>query len=127
MGHVTFNWNGNRGSKLDQRLETYHEVQSENVRFELEPEMRTRTIARVAHDALLSGLYDYVRVMFAAADMVGHTHDLEATKRACECIDAAIKVSLTSLKLLKEKTRLRSHLEINSICNGSSSDRKPKS
>lgn len=92
MGHVTFNWNGNRSGKVDPRLETYFEVQSENQRFELEPEMRAATVAKVAHDALLSGLYDYVRVMFANGDMVGHTRDFEATKKACEAVDEGIKV-----------------------------------
>ena len=91
MGHVTFNWNGNYSKKIHDRLETYQEIQSENVKFDVEPEMRAATIANVAHDALLSGHYDYVRVMFANGDMVGHTRDFEATKRACVAVDEGIK------------------------------------
>lgn len=91
MGHITFNWNGNHSKKIHDRLETYQEIQSENVKFDVEPEMRAATIANVAHDALLSGHYDYVRVMFANGDMVGHTRDFEATKRACVAVDEGIK------------------------------------
>lgn len=92
MGHITFNWNGNNSGKTHVSNDTYQEVQSENIRFELEPEMRAATIANIAHDALLSGLYDFVRVMFANGDMVGHTRDFEATKRACIAVDEGIKV-----------------------------------
>lgn len=91
IGHVTFNWNGNQSKKIHDRLETYQEIHSENVKFDVEPEMRAATIANVALDALLSGHYDYVRVMFANGDMVGHTRDFEATKRACVAVDEGIK------------------------------------
>lgn len=92
MGHITFNWNGNNSGKTHEVNDTWHEVQSENVRYEYEPEMRAATIGNVANDALLSGKYDFVRVMFANGDFVGHTNDFEATKRACVAVDEGIKV-----------------------------------
>ncbi len=54
--------------------------------------MKAAEIAKAAREALLSGKFDYVRVNFANGDMVGHTGDLEATKRACEAVDQGVKV-----------------------------------
>lgn len=93
FGHVTFFWNGNRSGKVDDTLETYHEVPSDNIQFNKKPHMKAAEIAKAAQQALLSGEFDYVRVNFANGDMVGHTGDLEATKLACESVDQGVKVS----------------------------------
>lgn len=92
FGHVTFFWNGNRSGKIDETLETYHEIPSDNIQFNEAPHMKAAEIAKAAKAALLSGDFDYVRVNFANGDMVGHTGDLEATKRACEAVDQGVKV-----------------------------------
>ena len=92
FGHVTFFWNGNRSGKINDDLEVYHEIPSDNIQFNEAPHMKAAEIAKAAREALLSGKFDYVRVNFANGDMVGHTGDLEATKRACEAVDQGVKV-----------------------------------
>lgn len=92
FGHVTFFWNGNRSGKINDLLEVYHEIPSDNIKFNEAPHMKAADIAKAAQDALLSGQFDYVRVNFANGDMVGHTGDLEATKKACEAVDHGVKV-----------------------------------
>jgi 2,3-bisphosphoglycerate-independent phosphoglycerate mutase len=72
----------------------YHEIPSDNIKFNEAPHMKAAEIAKAAQEALLSGKFDYVRVNFANGDMVGHTGDLEATKRACEAVDEGVKVWL---------------------------------
>lgn len=94
FGHVTFFWNGNRSGKINDTLEVYHEIPSDNIKFNEAPHMKAAEIAKAAQEALLSGKFDYVRVNFANGDMVGHTGDLEATKRACEAVDQGVKVRL---------------------------------
>lgn len=56
--------------------------------------MKAAEIAKATREALLSGKFDYVRVNFANGDMVGHTGDLEVTKRACEAVDQRVKVCM---------------------------------
>lgn len=93
FGHVTFFWNGNRSGKLDDQLETYHEVPSDNCPFNEKPLMKAKEIAEAAREALLSGKYDYVRINLANGDMVGHTGIFPAVLEACEAVDKAVKVS----------------------------------
>ena len=92
--HMTFFWNGNRSGKINDDLEVYHEIPSDNIQFNEAPHMKAAEIAKAAREALLSGKFDYVRVNFANGDMVGHTGDLEATKRACEAVDQGVKVCM---------------------------------
>jgi 2,3-bisphosphoglycerate-independent phosphoglycerate mutase len=98
FGHVTFFWNGNRSGKVDDTLETYHEVPSDNIQFNKKPHMKAAEIAKAAQQALLSGEFDYVRVNFANGDMVGHTGDLEATKLACESVDQGVKLLVDAVE-----------------------------
>lgn len=98
FGHVTFFWNGNRSGKINDDLEVYHEIPSDNIQFNEAPHMKAAEIAKAAREALLSGKFDYVRVNFANGDMVGHTGDLEATKRACEAVDQGVKVLIDAVE-----------------------------
>ncbi len=90
FGHVTFFFNGNRSGKLSDTLETYVEIPSDNVSFELRPWMKAAQISDAATAAITSGQHDHVRMNYANGDMVGHTGDLEATRIALEVVDRQI-------------------------------------
>jgi 2,3-bisphosphoglycerate-independent phosphoglycerate mutase len=87
FGHVTYFWNGNRSGYIDETLETYVEVPSDNVEFDTTPAMKVREITAEVIDLLRSGDYRFGRLNFPSGDMVGHTGNLEATIEAMTVID----------------------------------------
>lgn len=90
FGHVTYFWNGNRSGYINDELETYVEIPSDNVPFDEAPAMKAREITDATIELLSSGKYRYGRVNFANGDMVGHTGNLEATTKAVETVDQCI-------------------------------------
>ena len=90
FGHVTFFWNGNRSGYFDEALETYVEIPSDAVPFNQAPDMKAREITAAGVEALKSNKFRMVRINYANPDMVGHTGDLEATKRAVTLVDACL-------------------------------------
>ena len=52
FGHVTYFWNGNRSGYIDETLETYIEVPSDNVEFDTTPAMKVREITAEVIDLL---------------------------------------------------------------------------
>ena len=100
FGHVTFFWNGNRSGFFDAKLETYVEIPSDNVPFNTTPAMKAEEITLAGVEALKSRRFDVVRVNYANPDMVGHTGDLEATKTACEVVDACVGRLLATVEEL---------------------------
>lgn len=98
FGHVTFFWNGNRSGKLDDSLETYFEVPSDNCPFNEAPEMKAKEIAAACAAAIRSGKYDYVRLNLANGDMVGHTGVFPAVLAACEAVDQGVKEILEAVE-----------------------------
>ena len=86
-GHVTYFWNGNRSGYIDETLETYVEIPSDNVEFDTTPAMKVREITDEVIDLLRSGEYDFGRLNFPSGDMVGHTGNLDATVEAMAVID----------------------------------------
>ncbi len=89
-GHVTYFWNGNRSGKVDDELEEYLEVPSDNVPFDRAPEMKAEQVTGEAIEALATRRYDHVRVNLANGDMVGHTGNFAATVKAIECVDRCL-------------------------------------
>lgn len=87
FGHVTYFWNGNKSGYLDESLETYVEIPSDNVEFDTTPAMKVREITADTIDLLRSGEYTFGRLNFPSGDMVGHTGHLHATVEAMEIID----------------------------------------
>jgi 2,3-bisphosphoglycerate-independent phosphoglycerate mutase len=87
FGHVTYFFNGNCSGYLNEQLETYVEIPSDNVSFEERPWMKAAEISDAAIEAILEGGYHHVRLNYANGDMVGHTGDLEATRIAVEIVD----------------------------------------
>ena len=74
---------------------SYHEV----------PEMSTPEIANKLFHALEEGKYQFLLVNLANCDMVGHTGDFEATIKAVESVDEAIK-KILDVVLADEYTTL---------------------
>ena len=90
FGHVTFFWNGNRSGYIDEDLETYIEIPSDNVPFDQAPAMKANEITDATIELLRSGDFDWGRINYANGDMVGHTGDLAATIESMEVLDAAL-------------------------------------
>jgi len=86
-GHVTYFWNGNRSGHIDESLETYVEIPSDNVAFDTTPAMKVREITERTIELLRTGRYRFGRLNFPSGDMVGHTGHLHATIEAMEVID----------------------------------------
>ena len=95
FGHVTYFWNGNRSGYLDESLETYVEIPSDNVEFNTTPGMKLREITDRTIELLRTGTYRFGRLNFPNGDMVGHTGDLEATIEAMEVLDGCVAELIT--------------------------------
>jgi len=90
FGHVTYFWNGNRSGYINDELETYVEIPSDNIPFDEAPAMKAQEITDATIELMRTGKYRYGRVNFANGDMVGHTGNLEATTKAVEAVDQCI-------------------------------------
>ena len=90
FGHVTYFWNGNRSGFINEDLETYVEIPSDNVEFNKAPAMKVRECTERVIEMLRSGDFDWGRVNFANPDMVGHTGDLNATIEAIRVLDDCV-------------------------------------
>jgi 2,3-bisphosphoglycerate-independent phosphoglycerate mutase len=89
-GHVTYFWNGNRGGKFDEQLETYVEIPSDRVLFEQRPWMQAAQITDRTLEALDSGEFRFLRINFANGDMVGHSGQMDPTVIAVEAVDLCL-------------------------------------
>ncbi len=91
FGHVTYFWNGNRSGYIDDELENYIEIPSDNVPFDAAPAMKAQEITDATIALLRSGEYRYGRINFANGDMVGHTGNLSAAIAAMEAVDYCVQ------------------------------------
>ena len=98
FGHVTYFWNGNRSGKLDEKLEEYVEIPSDNVPFEQRPWMKAAEITDRLITAVKSGQFRFLRVNYANGDMVGHTGSLQASMIAMTCIDIQLQRLLAAVE-----------------------------
>ena len=90
-GHVTYFWNGNNSGYIDESVETYHEIPSdEGITFDQAPKMKAVEITDWAEQQLRNGECRFGRLNFANGDMVGHTGSMKAAIEAVECVDACI-------------------------------------
>ncbi len=90
FGHVTYFWNGNRSGVFDPRYEEYLEIPSDRVPFDQRPWMKSAETADALLEALRSRRFRFLRVNFAAGDMVGHTGKLEAAILAVQAVDLCL-------------------------------------
>ena len=91
FGHVTYFWNGNKSGYINDELENYIEIPSDNVAFDEAPAMKAQEITDATIALLRSGEYRYGRINFANGDMVGHTGNLKAAISAMETIDKCVQ------------------------------------
>jgi 2,3-bisphosphoglycerate-independent phosphoglycerate mutase len=87
--HVTYFFNG--GVERAWPGEDRELVPSPGVAtYDLQPEMSAAAITDALVEAIDSGRYDFIVANYANPDMVGHTGDWEATRKAIGTIDACI-------------------------------------
>ena len=99
--HVTFFFNGGYRNPLDPAKEEYFLIPSDKIpSFALKPEMQAALISKKCVELLKTNKYDYGLINFANPDMVGHTGDIEAVKKAIAAVDQAILPILDQLKAM---------------------------
>jgi 2,3-bisphosphoglycerate-independent phosphoglycerate mutase len=100
-GHVTYFWNGNRSGYIDESLETYIEIPSDKIRFDLAPKMKACEITEQTIALLRKGIYRFGRINFPNGDMVGHTGNMKATIEAVEEVDRSVGTLLSVIRDLE--------------------------
>ena len=98
FGHVTYFWNGNKSGYIDETLETYVEIPSDKVTFDLRPWMKAAEITDQVIAAIASGRYKFIRLNLANGDMVGHTGVPISVRIAVETVDLSLKRILAALE-----------------------------
>jgi 2,3-bisphosphoglycerate-independent phosphoglycerate mutase len=88
FGHVTFFWNGNKSGKVNDSLETYVNIPSDNRPFNEQPAMKATEITDYVCEHIRE--YDFIRINYPNGDMVGHTGDLDAAITAMESVDQSL-------------------------------------
>ncbi|MGI9623450.1 MAG: 2,3-bisphosphoglycerate-independent phosphoglycerate mutase [Acidimicrobiales bacterium] len=91
FGHVTYFWNGNRSGYINEELETYVEIPSDNIEFDEAPAMKAAEITDATIELLESGQYRFGRINLANGDMVGHTGNLDAAIQAMQEVDSSLE------------------------------------
>lgn len=94
--HVTFFFNNYRSEPFEGEDRAC--PQSPQVAtYDMQPEMVADEVTAAVKAAILSGDYGMIIVNFANPDMVGHTGNLEAVKKAVEATDAGVAELLEAL------------------------------
>lgn len=101
FGHVTYFWNGNRTGYIDESLETYVEIESDRIAFDLRPWMKAAEITDQAVAAVASGNYRFIRLNYPNGDMVGHTGVEAAIRIAVETVDLCLGRLLAAVEKAK--------------------------
>lgn len=85
--HVTYFFNGLKEDSPDTEtdiiLESYPDIVTQ-------PEMRAPDIGNRVLEELRRGIYNFILINFANADMLAHTGNLEAAQKGVEVIDAVL-------------------------------------
>lgn len=89
-GHMTYFWNGNRSEKFDANLETWVEVQGDDVTFDQRPWMKSAEITDQVIEAMKSNKYDFIRLNYPNGDMVGHTGIYQSVIQSIEAVDLGL-------------------------------------
>ena len=94
--HVTFFLNG--GKEVPETGEERFMPASPKVAtYDLQPEMASAEVTEKFVEAIEAG-FDLIVTNYANPDMVGHTGDLDAAKRACEAVDKGLGKVIEALK-----------------------------
>ena len=87
--HVTFFFNGGEEAKFNNEDRIL--IPSPDVRtYDLKPEMSVYEVTERLIESINSKKYDVIICNFANGDMVGHTGNMEAAKKAVEAMDKCI-------------------------------------
>jgi 2,3-bisphosphoglycerate-independent phosphoglycerate mutase len=95
--HVTYFFNGERKEPYQNEENILIESRKDVKTHNQAPEMRAKEIADAAIKSIESGT-DFLVINFANADMVGHTADFEATKKAVETVDHEVQRVVEALE-----------------------------
>ena len=90
-GHVTYFWNGNKSGFVDESLEKYVEISSDNMTFDKRPWMKAGEITDTLLEAIAGGEYKFIRANYPNADMVGHTGHPAAVRVSVEAVDLGLE------------------------------------
>lgn len=89
--HVTFFFNC--GAETPYNNEDRILIPSPKVpTYDLKPEMSAYEITSKLNEQIKTQEYDFICVNFANADMVGHTGNFDAAKKACEVLDDCLRI-----------------------------------
>ena len=88
--HVTYFFNG--GDEVANSQEERIVIPSPKVAtYDLQPEMSADEVLQTALTAIKTQSHDLIIINFANPDMVGHTGDVQAARKAVETVDQAVK------------------------------------
>jgi 2,3-bisphosphoglycerate-independent phosphoglycerate mutase len=88
--HITYFFNGGRERKSSQETRVIIPSDSPET-FIHEPHMKAHEITQTVLKALKNNLADFYLINYANADMIGHTGDLAATKKAVSYLDQQLE------------------------------------
>ena len=94
--HVTYFFNGGEEQPFEGE-ERVLIASPEVATYDLQPEMSAPEVGRAGAEAIRSGRFGTLILNFANADMVGHTGDIAATRKACETVDTALGEILAAM------------------------------
>ena len=90
FAHVTFFFNNGKTEVYkDEERVLINSVKMQS--YKDKPEMSAREVADATIDAIKSNKYDFIVTNFANPDMVGHSGDKEATRKAIKVVDGEVK------------------------------------
>jgi len=89
--HVTFFFNGGVEMAYDGEKRLLIPSPKTQPTYDLIPEMSADEVAKSCVKEIQSGKFDVIIANFANPDMVGHTGDFDATVKAVEIVDCAVR------------------------------------
>jgi 2,3-bisphosphoglycerate-independent phosphoglycerate mutase len=98
FGHVTYFWNGNRSGYINEKLEKYEEILSDQIPFDQRPWMKAAEITDKVIAELKRGESKFIRLNYPNCDMVGHTGVPEAIRIAVETVDLCLSRLLKAVE-----------------------------
>lgn len=94
--HITFFLNGGYADPLvgEERMKVPSPA---SAFYDKHPEMSAKKITDIVVANIRSQAFDFYAINFANADMIGHTGNMKAAIKACECIDAQIGILMKEI------------------------------
>jgi len=115
--HVTFFFNNGREEPFKRENRILIPSPRDVPTYDLKPEMALPELTHQLTNIIQSGEYDFIVLNIANADMVGHTGHFEASLKAVECIDSALKEILSAIDMVDgEVLIIADHGNIEQMC-----------